>query len=48
MEAYSAILKATHSAGITEAQIKTQILDLITVQTSPNGFVLSVLKNHLI
>jgi hypothetical protein len=35
-------------ARITEAAIKNQILGLITIQTFSNGFMLSVLKNHMI
>jgi len=48
LEAYSCILKAASSAGITEAQIKTQILDVIPKDDSGNNFILATLKNGLI
>ena len=48
LAAYSFVLNAASAASMTEAQIKTQILDMITAAGSENNFVLATLRNRLI
>jgi hypothetical protein len=45
---YACVLKAASAAGVKEAQIKTQILDVITEDNSGIHFILATLKNRLV
>lgn len=47
-DAYSSVLNAASATGMTEAQIKTQIRDVITEDDSGNNIVLETLKDRLI
>jgi len=48
LEAYSSLLNAARFAGITEAQIKAQIRDVISEGDSGNNIILATLRDRLI
>jgi len=48
LEAYSSILNAASAAGVSEAQIKAQIRDVITENDSGNNILLATLRDRLI
>ena len=48
LEAYSSVLNAASAAGVSEAQIKAQIRDVITEDDSGNNILLAILRDRLI
>jgi hypothetical protein len=47
-EAYTSVLNAARFAGITEAQIKAQIRDVISEGDTGNNIILATLRDSLI
>jgi hypothetical protein len=48
LEAYSSVLNAANAAGVSEAQIKAQIRDVITENDSGNNILLATLRDRFI
>ena len=48
LEAYSSVLNAASAAGVSEAQIKAQIRDVLTEDDFGNNILLATLRDRLI
>jgi hypothetical protein len=48
LEAYSSVLNAARAKGLTEAQVKAQIRDVISEGDSGNNIILATIRDRLI